>query len=109
VEERVRELEARHQDVTDFVGISKVQHATTEIDEWAYAVTAEFGKVQLETDAKELDELRSALGYLEDIEARESPSGAEPLPRPQTAFPPVMFDLLPEVNGSKDGLDAIPA
>ncbi|MDA4121973.1 MAG: CdvA-like protein [Thaumarchaeota archaeon] len=109
VESRLRELEGRHQSVTDFVGIAKVQHATTEIDEWAYAVTAEFGKVQLETDARELDELRSAMGYLEDIEARQPQSGAEPLPRPQTTFPPVMFDLLPELDASKDSLDEIPA
>ncbi len=76
VETRQIELEERMLSVSDFMGISKVLHATAEIDEWTYQVTAEFCRTQLETDAKELDELRTAIGYLEDIEDEA------PLPAP---------------------------
>lgn len=93
VEVRLRELEERQRSVSDFIEIAKVQHATTEIDEWAYNVTAEFGRSQLETDAKELGELRSAIGYLEDIEEEVPASATEELPAPEVSFPPVIFDL----------------
>jgi hypothetical protein len=70
IEARLKEVESRFQSVSDFVGIIKVQRASSEIDEGSYLVTEEFGRVELEADARELDELRRAIGFLEDIEEK---------------------------------------
>lgn len=98
VQARLEVLEARFQSVSDFTSIAKVQHVTTEIDEWAYSVTSDFGRVQLETDGRELAELRSAVGFLEDIEDKEPIPSAGPLPQPQEEFAPVMFDLVTDAE-----------
>jgi hypothetical protein len=76
IEYRLKEVESLYQSVSDFIGIAKVQHAASEIDEASYLVTAEFGRVELEADARELDELRRTMGFLEDIEKTPLPSTA---------------------------------
>jgi hypothetical protein len=108
VAERLKELEARYKAVTDIVEITKVQHVTTEIDEWAYSVTVDFGRVQLETDGRELAELRSAMGFLENVEQVDPIPSAGPLPQPQENFAPVMFDLVTDAS-AKTLVTEVPA
>jgi hypothetical protein len=97
VETRLKELEGRFQSVSDFIGITKIQHATTEIDEWAYSVTSDFATRQLETDGKELTELRSAMHFLENIQEEAPIPSSGPLPQPEGNFAPVILDLVTDV------------
>ncbi len=104
VSERLTEIETRHRKVSDFVEATKVQRATAEIDEWTYSVMTEFARTQLETDSTELEELRSAMRYLEDIETKDPLPTTEGLPQPGDATPPVSFDLFVETIQPKAGL-----
>lgn len=90
IDARLNEVEALCQSISDFVGTAKVQHASTEIDQGAYLVTAEFGRVELEAHARELDELRRAVGFLENIEQQE--------PLPSTAGLSQIKAVLPAVE-----------
>lgn len=104
VNERLTEIETRYRKVSDFVESAKVQRVTAEIDEWTYSVMTEFARTQLEIDSSELEELRSAMRYLEDLEEKTPLPTTEGLPRPVGTRIPVMFDLFVEAIQPKVGI-----
>ncbi len=71
---RISELEDNDESIQNFAAMARLQHATNEIDEKSFKSANDYCDTVISADAKEKDDLRKAIGFIEDIE--EAPAQA---------------------------------
>ena len=89
IESRLNELDREVATLEEFVVMAKLQRATAEIDESAYQTMTEYGRVALLTDEKEREELRRAIGFIENVEEAAPTKVSQPqkVAQPQKVTP----------------------
>jgi CdvA-like coiled-coil domain len=80
LQSRLSELGRTSEDRANFEAMTKIQRVTSEIDESAYRAANEYIQSAVSADTNEKDEIRRAIGFIENIEQPVAQAPTEPKP-----------------------------